>query len=196
MKYLILIITLLFTLSCKSQIVSLETMAQCRQENPPIQCPDNWTYEKDVSNSLDKYIGIWKGTYDGKIYEIQLKKGIYQDLTLSERKSDIIVGRLRITTTGNLPITIFDNFNELDDTKTDFEGLGFASNLQSYSMFFSGPTTSGCINYGKVFLMIKPATANILNIFFDGNYDIVEGECPSSFKTTIPEKQNIYLTKQ
>lgn len=124
---------------------------------------------------------------------MQFKKGLYEDFQF---KRDVLIGRLRIITTDNVPITIFNNFHELDDTKTNFEGLGFASNLQHYMMIFGGPATSGCINYGTVYLTIKPATPNTLNIFFAGNYDIVEGECPSTFKTTIPEKQNIYLKKQ
>ncbi len=195
MKYLIIIIAFSFTFSCKSQVVSLETMAQCMQDNPPFPCPNMFTYVKDVNNTLNKYVGTWKGIYDGKIYEMNLLKKENVDVD-GIVKEDRLIGRLRITTTGNLPLIIFDNFNEPDDTKTNFEGLGLTSNLQSYSMFFSGPVTSGCINYGKVFLMIKPANPNTLNIFFDGNYDTVMGECPNTFKTTIPEKQNIYLTKQ
>lgn len=193
MKFLILI-TLLLAISCKAQVVSLETIAQCRQETPSITCPDNWIYEKDINNSLEKYIGVWKGTYDEKTYEVQFKKGLYQDLTLSERKSDILVGRLRIKDINNL--ILYDTFTELDNPKTNFSGLGFASNLQQYMMYFSGESPTGCINYGTVYLNIKLSTPNILNIFYMGDYDIVEGECPSSFKRTFPEKQNISLTKQ
>jgi hypothetical protein len=165
------------------------------QENPPFPCPTTFTYVKDVNSTLNKYIGTWKGVHDGKTYEMNLikKENVNVDGVI---KDDRLIGRLRIITAGNLPLTIFDNFNELDDTKTDFFGLGLANNLHHYMMFFSGPLTSGCINYGTVYLTIKPTTPNTLNIFFAGNYDIVEGECPSSFKTTIPEKQNIYLTKQ
>lgn len=193
MKYLLLILTLI-TVSCNAQIVSLETAAQC--PNDPDNCPD-YTYAKDINNSLDKYIGTWKGSHDGKTYEVQFKKGLYQDLTLSELKRDELVGRIKITSlTGNIPNTIFDNFSELDDLKTKFSGLNFSSNLQSYRMYFSGDSPTGCINYGTVYLTIKPATPTKLDIFFAGDYDIVEGECPSTFKTTFPEKQNIILTKQ
>lgn len=191
MKYLIITIILLFSISCKAQIVSLETAAQCY--NDPDNCPE-YNYEKDINDTLDKYIGTWKGVYDGKTYEIQFKKSLYQDLTLSDLKRDRIKGRLRIKdVNGNV---IYNTINEPDDEKTHFNGLGLSSNLHHYMMFFSGPLTSGCINYGTVYLTIKPATPNILNIFFTGEYDIVEGECPITFKTTIPEKQNIYLTKQ
>lgn len=190
MRYLLLI-TMLFAVSCNAQIVSLETAAQCY--NDPDNCPD-YNYEKDINNTLDKYIGTWKGIHDGKTYEMQFKKNIYQDLTLSDLKRDRIKGRLRITDiTGSI---IYNTYSEPDDSKTNFSGLGLASNLQHYMMYFSDDSPKGCINYGTIYLTIKPATPNILNIFFTGEYDIVQGECPNTFKTTIPEKQNIYLSRQ
>ncbi|SDL68193.1 DUF6705 family protein [Chryseobacterium taihuense] len=195
MKYLLVLITFI-AISCNAQIVSLETIAQCSQENPPFPCPDNWTYEKDINNSLDKYIGIWKGTHDGKIYEIQFKKGLYQDLSLSNRQSDILIGRLRIKTTGNLPIIIFDNFDEPDDKQTHFAGLGFQKDLNYYMMGFYGPFTKGCINSGNLYIGVKPNQPNQMEILYLSDMDLVTGVCPPTFKTTIPEKQNIYLTKQ
>lgn len=196
MKNITLLLLLLFTLSCNAQIISLETKAQCMQENPPISCPDNWTYVKDINNSLDKFYGTWKGVHDGKTYEIKFKKGLYQDLTLSERKSDILIGRLRVTTTGNLPLTIFDNFNEPDDNKTEFSGLGFQKDLNYYMLSFSGSYTDVCLNSGTVYISILPNQINQMNLIYLLDTDFYSKECPSSFQTTIPEKQNITLIKQ
>ncbi|WP_311136929.1 DUF6705 family protein [Chryseobacterium luquanense] len=193
MKYLLLVITF-FTLSCKAQIVSLETMAKCREENPTILCPDNWTYEKDINNLLDKYIGIWKGNFNGKYYEINLKKGLYQDLTLSEKKSDILVGRLRVTDP-NLNI-YYNNFSELNDDKTNFSGLGFQSDLKAYKMYFVGNSV-GCAEYGDVYLRIQHSTPSQMTILMLPDNDIVvEGKCPTNFQPTIPYKQLIHLVKQ
>lgn len=188
MKYLISTLAILITFSCKSQIISLEDAAQC-YNNP--NCPD-YNYKKDINNSLDKYIGAWQGTYDGKIYELNLKKGLYEDMG---RKSDDLKGRLRITTQSQ-NITVFDNFNELNDEKTNFSGLGFIPNLKSYEMYFSGPTPQGCINYGSLFLTIKPNNLNEMTIMYWSDKDIVIGDCPSSFSQTFPEKKSITLTKQ
>lgn len=184
-----------YTISCKAQTVSLETIAQCMQENPSFSCPNNFNYVKDVNNTLNKYVGIWKGNFNGKTYEINIikKEFVSVDGVINE---DRLVGRLRITTTGNVPLTIFDNFNEIDDLKTNFEGVGLTSNLQHYMMSFSDSSPKGCINYGKVYFSIKPVNPPTLNIYYIGNHDIVEGECPNTFTTTIPEKQNIYLKKQ
>lgn len=189
MKYLLLVVAFL-SLSCKAQTVSLETAAQCLSDP---NCPD-YIYEKDVNNTLDKYVGTWKGTFEGKTYELKFNKNLYENSL--GHKRDRIKGRLRITTAGNPLLTVFDNFNEPDDEKTHFSGLGLASNLQSYMMYFSDSEPQGCINSGTVYLRMKPATPNQMSIFYLSDYDTVRGVCPSSFKTTIPEHKPITLTKQ
>lgn len=191
MKNIITILLVFIAFSCKSQIVSLEQAAQCR-ENP--NCPRDYNYTKDLNNTLDKYVGIWKGTYNGRVYEMKFNKSLYEDFIGIKR--DIIKGRLRITTTGNLPLIIFDNFNEQDDAKTRFTGFGLTGNLQSYEMLFSGPHTSGCLNAGSVFLKINPSTPNQMTIIYWSDKDIVVGDCPSSFTTTFPQQQEILLIRQ
>jgi len=176
--------------SCKSQIVTLETAAQCSGINP---CPD-YSYAKDINNSLNKYIGIWKGTYNGRVYEMKFNKSLYEDFTGFKR--DQITGRLRITIPGSMPITIFDNFNELEDSKTKFSGLNFQSNLQSYRMYFVGSSPQGCLNSGALHLRVSPTNPNEMKIFYWSDMDIVVGECPNTFSQTFPEKQYITLTKQ
>ena len=190
MKYLVFLILLFSITNCNAQTIFLEAAAQC-STNP--NCPD-YTYEKDINNSLTKYIGIWQGTYNGKLYELKFNKSLYQDFTGFKR--DEITGRLRITTTGNLPLTIFDNFNEPTDENTNFGGLGFSSNLQSYEMVFSGPSTTGCKNFGSVFLRINQASPNQMTILYWSDTGFVVGDCPGSFTQTLPEKQEIILTKQ
>jgi len=194
MKYILIIITF-FVISCKAQVVSLETMAQCQQENPPFPCPDNFTYVKDINNSLNKYAGIWKGLHDGKIYEIKLIKKENVDVD-GIVKDDRLIGRLRITTIGNSPITIFDNFNELDDSMTNFGGLGFQKDLNYYKLAFLGSFTDVCLNSGTIYINVKPNQPNQMELFYLLDTDFYTKECPPTFQTTIPEKQNIYLTKQ
>jgi hypothetical protein len=190
-KNTITIFLALFAISCKSQTVSLETAAQC-QASP--NCPVNYNYIKDINNTLNKYVGTWKGTYNGKVYEMIFNKNLHEDFT--GIKSDEIAGRLKITTTGNPPFTIFDNFNEPDDNKTRFSGLGLTNDLHVYRMIFGGPFTSGCINRGTVSLRINPSTPNQMRIIYWSARDIVVGECPTTFEQTFPEQQEIFLTRQ
>ncbi len=190
MKNTIVLLIFFLAFSCKSQTVSLEQAAQCRA-NP--NCPANYNYVKDINNTLDKYIGTWKGTYNGRVYEIKFNKNLYDDMGL---KRDRIKGRLRITTTGNMPVTIFDNFNEPDDDKTHFSGIGLTHDLQGYTLIFAGPVPDGCINHGTVSLRIIPSTVDQMRIIYWSERDIVVGECPSSFSQTFPEEQEILLTRQ
>lgn len=190
MKNIITLFVALLAISCKSQIISLEEAAQC-QADP--NCPISYNYVKDINNTLDKYIGTWKGLYNGKTYEMKFNKSLYDDMGM---KRDRIKGRLRITTTGNLPLTIFDNFNEPDDAKTHFSGLGLTDDLQRYTLVFAGPVPEGCINHGTVSLRINPSTPNEMKIKYWSYNDIVVGECPSTFSQTFPEEQEIVLTRQ
>jgi len=186
MKYLFFILTLI-TVSSKAQTVSLETAAQCVIEP---NCP-NYNYAKDLNNSLEKYVGTWKGNYNGKTYELQFQKDIFEDVGI---KRDELIGRIKIKdSAGNV---IYDTFNEPDNTKTNFIGLNFQSDLKAYRVYFSGNTPKGCINYGTVYLKIKPETPNQMSIFYWSEDDIVEGVCPASFTKTFPEKKTINLTKQ
>ncbi len=189
MKNIVTIFLAILAISCKSQTVSLEQAALC-QENP--NCT-GYNYAKDINNTLNKYLGIWKGTYNGRVYEMKFNKGLYNDMGM---KKDEITGRLKITTTGSTSIIIFDNFNEPDDSKTRFSGLGLTTDLQGYRMFFGGPLTSGCINRGTISLRINPSNPNEMKIKYWSDYDIVVGECPSTFSQTFPEQQEIILMKQ
>lgn len=189
MKNIVTIILAFLALSCKSQTVSLEAAAQC-QENP--NCT-GYTYAKDTNNTLNKYVGTWKGVYNGKIYEMKFNKYLYDNTDI---KRDMLKGRLRLTIPGNLTLTIFDNFTEPDDNKTRFSGLGLTSDLQGYRMIFSGPFTGGCMNRGTVAIRINTNNPDQMRVIYQSAQDIVVGECPSSFLQTLPELQEIILTKQ
>lgn len=87
MKKSILLGFILFsTLSCKAQIIPIESKKN--YIGTGISLPDNVTYIKDVNNILDRYVGIWKGDYDGKNYQLIITKyintynGIMEDCLL------------------------------------------------------------------------------------------------------------------
>ncbi|WP_394330404.1 DUF6705 family protein [Chryseobacterium populi] len=65
MKIIYILLFFTIIISCKAQTISLDQLSQC--ENGP-DCPD-YVYLKDTSNRLNKFVGIWKGTYtDGRTY--------------------------------------------------------------------------------------------------------------------------------
>ena len=66
MKNLILIICILFTISCKSQIFPLRTYTDV---------PDN-SYLKDIPNELNDYVGNWKAIWNNKTIYIYISKEV------------------------------------------------------------------------------------------------------------------------
>lgn len=70
------------------------------------------SYFKDLNGELDKYIGLWKGNWNGKTVYVELKKVKYQ---MDDIFIDRIFGERKIVnSTGNIEIdriTNFDNYN-------------------------------------------------------------------------------------
>lgn len=185
MKNILSIICFAIFSSCIGQTISLETMAQCQ----PGSCPTA-TYVKDINNLLNKYVGTWKGAFNGKNYEFKFVKkenfGFENNL-----KADRLIGTLKITNSNGA--VEYDSFNK-QDSETDFFGDNFQPNLKAYMIRFAGGKL-GCIDYGYVYLRIKPETPNNMSVNFHPDNDIVKQDC-SNFKTTLPDNQIIHLTRQ
>lgn len=72
-KTAILGFIILSTFSCKAQqIVPVEKKLEYMKIEDGI--PESITYFKDVNNILNKYLGVWKGTYDNNKYEFRIVK--------------------------------------------------------------------------------------------------------------------------
>lgn len=65
MKKLLILLAAAFMISCKAQTYPLNTS--------PGDIPDN-AYIKDTNNELDKYVGVWKGNWNGKTIYLDLRK--------------------------------------------------------------------------------------------------------------------------
>lgn len=186
MKYLIILFAL-FTFSCSSQTISLETAANCHINR---NCP-NFNYVKDINNSLNKYVGIWNGNYNGNFYQLNFIKKEYVG---EDIKDDRLIGRMQIkNSTGKI---LYNTLSESNDLKTKFSGINFQPNLKAYMVYFVGNKTD-CIDYGTVYLIINPSTPNKMTIDFLPDNDIViEGKCTNSFVPTLPYRKTITLIKQ
>ncbi len=88
----------------------------------------NGAYYKDLNNELDKYVGLWKGNWNGKTVYLELKKlkyklgdssdYVYKDMILGERKI--------INSSGNVEIDRISNFDFLHP-----EFMGININLKN-----------------------------------------------------------------
>ncbi|UKB86314.1 hypothetical protein LF887_11980 [Chryseobacterium sp. MEBOG06] len=188
MKKILFIIIITLSKVINAQTVSLEFMAQCRAD--PSVCVENVEYVKDINNLLNKYVGTWKGTFDGKNYEFNFIKKENVERGSSGIRWDRLIGRVKITDQNG--IVEYDNFNKPDSEAN--LGDNFYKDLTVYLTIFSGAKV-GCIDYGYLNLRIKPETPNNMTISFVPDNDIVKQDC-TNFQTTIPTSVKINLTKQ
>jgi len=115
MKNLFLIIITVLSFSCKAQEYPLNT--------DPSDIPNN-AYLKDTNNELDKYVGLWKGNWNGKTLYIEFKKiKTYSSIpgdTHPYYKDRILGARKVIAADGTIEIDKITNFS---NTEPEFTGI-------------------------------------------------------------------------
>lgn len=183
---IIILIFILGTISCKSQVISLDQVSQCESGN----CP-KYTAIKDTNNRLNKFIGMWKGSYtDGTSYEFKFTK----ELDYSEyggKPRDLIIGRIQVKKADG---TIIENNLNVSDSYAKIKGLEFDKSLIKYQLYFSG--NAECNDKGFVYISFPdPNNLNQMRLVFIQDRDII-ASCPSGYKTLMPDGKAIMLTKQ
>ncbi|WP_050379396.1 DUF6705 family protein [Chryseobacterium sp. Hurlbut01] len=95
---------LIIATSCKSQIYPLNTGIS--------DLPPN-AYIKDLNNELDKYVGLWKGNWNGKTLYLELKKVKYHDDDPNyPYYKDVILGERKVVSSnGTIEIDRISNFD-------------------------------------------------------------------------------------
>lgn len=197
-KVLILCI-LLATMSCKAQLIALppgtipiENYNSFANAHDGI--PDG-TYLKDVNHVLDKYLGIWSGSYDGKEYELQILKSMKSYLGT---KTDLLLIHYKITdNTGNVII----NTLELPDNSIYvIEGLNFVGdNAEIYKADYQS-NQSTCGDSGTLYLEITNSSETQMSLYIIPDEAIYsDDECPIGYiKPPFPDEDEtpMTLTKQ
>ena len=182
---------------CKAQVIgTLEQLEECAMRpNHDEGCPDleNITYVKDTNNRLNQFVGIWKGSYNGKQYEIKLEKKIsYKFFPTSATSWDRIIGRMLVKdSSGNV---IYNSMNKADKD-TYFSGDNFQR--RSYIMTFVG--NYDCLESGNVFIETKLNNPNEMTLYYSQDKDglLNPAKCPnfSTFTPLLPGDK-MTLTKQ
>jgi len=112
MKNIILIITLISINLVSCLIYPLNTS--------PSDIPDN-AYIKDMNNELDKFVGVWKGVWNGKKIYLELKKNKRFYSGNHSYYIDEIVGERKIVASnGNVEI---DRISSFDLQNSEFWGM-------------------------------------------------------------------------
>ncbi|RUT67951.1 hypothetical protein D0817_23750 [Flavobacterium cupreum] len=190
-KIFILGIILLFALSCKAQTIEpIEKAIDYRTSENGI--PDN-TYLKDINNLLNKYVGTWKGSYEGKNYTLFIVKNTSKFDKITE---DILLTRYLITSSNG---TVLEDTRNVPDNNTYvIKGNYFSKDLTSYASDFTGKN-SLCGNAGTVFIRTKNAANTLMSLGFEPDKIMISEETCPGFKLaelTFPRNNSIMLTKQ
>jgi len=188
MKQILLILLPFLTILCKAQIYPLN-----HKEEVP-----NGAYYKDLNGELDKYIGLWKGTWNGKTLYLDLRKNkyklgndsnyIYRDMILGERKI--------INSNGNIEIDRISNF---DYQHPEFDGIGFNLKNVNIKRLYFYPKNM-CRKTAT--LDITNFTGNQMTLHFEYLPSIIDTNCQHNayvdqygdFPINFPK--DIVLTKQ
>ncbi|SDD87915.1 DUF6705 family protein [Riemerella columbipharyngis] len=182
--------------TAQEKIGTLRQFEECvsRSNYQSEGCPDleNITYIKDVENRLDKFVGTWTGTYNGKTYTFKFNKRVKYSDGMGNRTIDLLFGRIKVE--GANGEILYNTLSESNDSNTYFSGDNFQRN--SYIMDFIVNTY--CNDTGVVFLRIYDDQPNKMKVLFDRDrtwYD--PKKCPNyeTYETTLPQKSFV-LTKQ
>lgn len=199
-NYITIIALFILSLSCKAQynnIVPIENYHSYVENNNITQ----GTYLKDVNNVLNKYVGTWKGEFNGKQYTIKAHKSS-RTTTSGKMKEDLIYIRYIIKDA---------NGNVIEKTIGDSNTSALQGNLfdkdnpDVYSLLYWGKDDQEikCGNIGDMFIetlengtKLKMYVRPEFMVFAD-----VAGEpdpCPNGrILPPFPEEDNpIILTKQ
>lgn len=186
-KLLILGFIILTTLSCKAQnIVPIETMINYIRAEKGI--PETVTYFKDVNHLLDRYLGVWKGTYNNRIYEFRVTKylSIYDGLS-----EDTLIFRYLITDA---------NGTVLEDTRsTPDDGhyliRGHYLDKTHYVLSYGGRDFS-CGQSGEVYIWTLNNNTQ-MKLFLAPDHILLNTvECPNGRAAQILPTEQMLLTKQ
>ena len=193
MKHLIIIaFSCCFNTAKAQSVISLEQAATYKGDS---LFPATVNYVKDINHKLDPFIGIWKGSNAGWLYEVRFTKKTAWDFGLPGDgiKWDALIGRVLVKDS----LTNQVLFNDLDssDSNTSMFGKNFGT-PRVYNMYFGA--NSECNDWGDIFISLRTIDSTKMSISFIRGGDLFDpSNCPGgygNYRTIFP--RNMGLTKQ
>jgi hypothetical protein len=185
-----IIITLFtgFVFSCEAQILPIEKKIDFIIAGNGI--PENIIYFQDHNNLLNKFTGIWKGTYGDKIFEFRILKNTYKPGRIKE---DILIIRYLITSVSG--VIIEDTRDLTDSNPLVIKGDYIESS--TYALRYIG-TDIQCGQAGTIFIdWLKDSNKTKMTLFLEPEQMIISSEkCPNGIVEQIIPQVQIILTKQ
>ncbi|RBW57579.1 hypothetical protein DS884_11030 [Tenacibaculum sp. E3R01] len=186
--YIIIVLILITTISCKAQqVIPVEN--QIDYKDKEIEFPEG-VYIKDVNNVLDKYIGVWKGTYNFKNYEFKVSK-VTKQSNISTLKLDKLLIRYKITAANGLVLENTLNFPDYDIRI--IEGRYLA---KSGGYVLSYVENTDCGHGGDLYMSVYNSTNTkaVISLTSDGEYNF--DKCPNGQTPPLLPTKDMQITKQ
>lgn len=176
------VLILLIILSCKSKIIKVENF-----ENYNSDLPDG-AYIKDVNNVLDKYVGTWKGVFEGNNYEFRIIKKTEDNLDL-KYKEDLLLMRYKITdSSGN----IIENTLSLPDNDVLVVSGIHLTESGGYLLNYVG--RDDCGQNGDIYISVYGSQNKKMQLSLHVYGEFYSEDCIEEAQQVIPKE--IELTKQ
>ena len=181
---------LLTVISCKAQILALKQYIDYIDVGEGI--PENITYIKDIDNFLEKYEGVWIGTYNNKTFELHIEKETKIYYGVAE---DLLLIRYKITDDSNN--IIFNNLSIYDDTAVSIIEGSYISRGGSYVLYYPNPNGI-CGLGGDIFIGIADNNLNQMNLILAEGYELLNpDDCPNGeLEQDFPTESSMTLAKQ
>ncbi|QSB25856.1 DUF6705 family protein [Flavobacterium sp. CLA17] len=187
-KIIIIGITIACISACKAQsVVPIEKKID--YINAGIGIPESVTYFKDVNGIRDKYVGTWRGTYEGKNYELIFSK-------ITDKPSRITQDRLVMR------YLIKDaNGRILEDTRAETDKSGYVLKSYYYDKTFFVLSYGGrqfdCGQRGELYVMLTKNYDSVMELFLIPQRDIIlEKDCPNGAAAQLFPEVKMRLTRQ
>lgn len=188
-KIIFISILTVCNLSCKAQsIVPLEKLAEYINEEKDF--PESITYLKDLNGIRDKYVGTWKGNYNGKNYALVFEKRTTSEDGLTE---DGLIMRYLITSVSG---------TVLEDTRAEPADSPYTAKSSYFNKTYFVLTYTGrqsqCGQGGELVVMLtKNINNSAIELFLTPRQDfIIEEYCPNGAAPQLFPTTKMTLFKQ
>ncbi len=176
--------------------ISLEDAATYRKNKTFF--PPEVNYVKDINHKLDPFIGIWKGSNGGRLYEVRFTKKTAWDFGQPCNDCvnwDVLIGRVLVK--DSLTSQVLYNTLDSADDKTHFSGDNFGT-PRVYNMYFAA--NSECYDWGDLNITLSRLDSTKLFIIYRRDVEWVDpSTCPggyANYRTLFPLAQWVTLNKQ
>ena len=181
---------LLVMFSCKAQ-----------QTYPLNTYPDDvasYSYMKDYNNELDAFVGIWKGTFEGRnttLYITKEIKKLFDYRNNTKYYKDVLIIKYKVVNTNG--IILQDTTNQTTSLRNNMYSTFTNPSKNSVYINYSG--TNCGVGWGSIELK-KMSSTQLLWQYRSNSTILTEQNCPGSQDTNIyipgSGMEDVIFTKQ